>query len=159
MRTITSSFTTSRKTSARLATWLRGGPRVPRPFAKVFTNGGRPWGRSCQRRTLSTTSTRRTTIDSIGTTSARTNTLRILPECNYAVGMSKTPAQIADHLDATVRSAAARLHLLDESHVSHRPAPDRWTIKEVIGHLIDSCANNHQRFVRAQAVEKLIFMK
>jgi hypothetical protein len=73
--------------------------------------------------------------------------------------MSMTTAQIADDLDVTVRSAAERLHRLAEAEVSHRPAPDRWTIKEVIGHLIDSAANNHQRFVRAQAVERLIFMK
>jgi hypothetical protein len=25
-----------------------------------------------------------------------------------------------------------------------------WSAKQVIGHLIDSAANNHQRFVRAQ---------
>jgi DinB superfamily len=29
-------------------------------------------------------------------------------------------------------------------------APDKWTPKQTIGHLIDSAVNNHQRFVRAQ---------
>lgn len=28
--------------------------------------------------------------------------------------------------------------------------PDKWSPKQIIGHLIDSAANNHQRFVRAQ---------
>ena len=33
---------------------------------------------------------------------------------------------------------------------SMKPAPDKWSKKEIIGHLIDSATNNHHRFVRAQ---------
>jgi hypothetical protein len=33
----------------------------------------------------------------------------------------------------------------------------RWSPKQVIGHLIDSAANNHQRFVRAQSTYDLVF--
>ncbi|MFA7227473.1 MAG: hypothetical protein WC061_00440 [Melioribacteraceae bacterium] len=33
----------------------------------------------------------------------------------------------------------------------------RWSKKEIIGHLIDSASNNHQRFVRAQFTDDLIF--
>jgi hypothetical protein len=33
--------------------------------------------------------------------------------------------------------------------VSLRRRPDGWSKKEILGHLIDSAANNHQRFVRA----------
>jgi hypothetical protein len=39
---------------------------------------------------------------------------------------------------------------MPESEVAHRPAPGRWSKKEILGHLIDSASNNHQRFVRAQ---------
>ena len=35
--------------------------------------------------------------------------------------------------------------------------PEVWSIKEIVGHLIDSATNNHQRFVRAQQTEKLAF--
>lgn len=28
--------------------------------------------------------------------------------------------------------------------------PDKWTLKEMVGHLIDSASNNHQRFARLQ---------
>jgi hypothetical protein len=63
-----------------------------------------------------------------------------------------TPHQVADELTTTVERAVAQLRALDAQVLSHRPAPDRWTIKQVIGHLIDSAANNHQRFVRAQFV-------
>jgi hypothetical protein len=33
--------------------------------------------------------------------------------------------------------------------VSSKDRPDKWSKKEILGHLIDSAANNHQRFVRA----------
>ncbi len=38
---------------------------------------------------------------------------------------------------------------------SVKPAPDRWSAKEELGHLIDSAANNHQRIVRAQLEDNL----
>lgn len=38
-----------------------------------------------------------------------------------------------------------------------RPGPGKWCPREVIGHLIDSASNNHQRFVRAQFQEDLVF--
>ena len=37
-----------------------------------------------------------------------------------------------------------------EAESEQRPSPERWTKKEVLGHLIDSASNNHQRFVRGQ---------
>jgi hypothetical protein len=39
---------------------------------------------------------------------------------------------------------------IDEASFSATPAPGKWSKKEIIGHLIDSAANNHQRFVRVQ---------
>ena len=33
---------------------------------------------------------------------------------------------------------------------SSKPHLHKWSKKEIIGHLIDSAANNHQRFVRVQ---------
>src|ERR1043165_7097819 len=42
------------------------------------------------------------------------------------------------------------LHKMDEHTFSVKPSPDKWSKKEILGHLIDSAANNHQRFVRAQ---------
>ena len=37
------------------------------------------------------------------------------------------------------------------------PTPGKWSPKEVLGHLIDSASNNHQRFVRAQFTDDLVF--
>ncbi|MGD9489020.1 MAG: DinB family protein [Calditrichaceae bacterium] len=37
------------------------------------------------------------------------------------------------------------------------PAADKWSAKEILGHLIDSASNNHHRFVHAQFSDDLIF--
>lgn len=55
-----------------------------------------------------------------------------------------------ERLRYAVRTLPGVLAGYSESQSEERPAPERWTKKEVIGHLIDSAANNHQRFVRGQ---------
>lgn len=42
------------------------------------------------------------------------------------------------------------LHKVEETVFSSKPAPEKWSKKEILGHLIDSASNNHQRFVRSQ---------
>jgi hypothetical protein len=58
---------------------------------------------------------------------------------------------------STTRDTAAWLTQLSESVVTWRPKPGAWSIKEIVGHLIDSAANNHQRFVRAEQQGDLVF--
>ena len=55
-----------------------------------------------------------------------------------------------DRLQLAENALPSILRAITESESEIRPAPDRWTKKEIIGHLIDSASNNHQRFVRAQ---------
>ena len=57
---------------------------------------------------------------------------------------------LAAELVAEVEKAAARLGGLGETDVARDRGPGKWTKKEILGHLIDSAVNNHQRFVRAQ---------
>lgn len=38
--------------------------------------------------------------------------------------------------------------------LSHKPAPDKWSKKEILGHLCDSAVNNLSRFIRAQFEEQ-----
>jgi hypothetical protein len=57
----------------------------------------------------------------------------------------------------TVEETAARLRELDDAEAASRRATAAWSRKEILGHLIDSAANNHQRFVRAQFQEDLSF--
>jgi hypothetical protein len=57
----------------------------------------------------------------------------------------------------TVGSATERLRQISAEQSARRPGPDKWSVKEILGHLIDSAANNHQRFVRAQFTDDLVF--
>ena len=47
-----------------------------------------------------------------------------------------------------------RLRGLPGEKVERKPAPNTWSGKEELGHLLDSAANNHQRIVRTQLEEK-----
>jgi hypothetical protein len=57
----------------------------------------------------------------------------------------------------TIEQAAARLRLIPEANSATPPAEGKWSPKQIIGHLIDSAAHNHQRFVRAQFGDDLVF--
>jgi len=57
----------------------------------------------------------------------------------------------------TVVSATERLRQISAEQSARQPGPDKWSVKEILGHLIDSAANNHQRFVRAQFTDDLVF--
>jgi hypothetical protein len=60
-------------------------------------------------------------------------------------------------LRAAVERAVPRLLAVSEETSARPQAPDKWSPREIIGHLIDSASNNHQRFVRAQFQDDLIF--
>jgi hypothetical protein len=64
---------------------------------------------------------------------------------------------VAEDLRRTVERAAEALLRMTEEEAARRPAPGKWSPKEVVGHLIDSAANNHERFVRAQLQDDLVF--
>lgn len=66
-------------------------------------------------------------------------------------------AQFLDDFRATIVSAKARLSDISEAQSREKSSPDEWSPVEVLGHLIDSAANNHQRFVRAQFTDDLVF--
>jgi DinB superfamily len=55
-----------------------------------------------------------------------------------------------ERLRFAVRTLPGVLSRFSEAESEERPSPERWTKKEVLGHLIDSASNNHQRFVRGQ---------
>src|SRR5215211_6351731 len=62
----------------------------------------------------------------------------------------------AEALRRTVTGASAALSARSADEAARRPAPGKWSPKAIIGHLVDSAANNHQRFVRAQLQYDLI---
>jgi hypothetical protein len=64
-------------------------------------------------------------------------------------------AAAADRLAAVLEATPARLGAISDEDAARPSGPGRWAPKEVLGHLIDSAGNNHQRFVRAQIVASL----
>ena len=57
--------------------------------------------------------------------------------------------EIAQQIRTAVKDAKIQFLVIDQEIASIKPAPDKWSKKEILGHLIDSAANNPQRFVRA----------
>ena len=67
--------------------------------------------------------------------------------------LNRVAAEIVQQVDAAVD----RWRSLPEQSITFRPSEDAWSVKEIIGHLIDSASNNHQRFVRLQLADRLDF--
>jgi len=63
---------------------------------------------------------------------------------------------IGRRLAADVTAAERKLRAMDDDRASRPRAPGKWSPKQVMGHLVDSAANNHQRFVRGQIVDDLV---
>ena len=57
------------------------------------------------------------------------------------------PIHPADALSGLLHEQLPRLQRLSDEQTSWRPAPNIWSAKEILGHLIDSSANNHARLV------------
>lgn len=71
--------------------------------------------------------------------------------------MATDEVACAIRLRVVVDNAAPRLLALPTAVATRRSAPGKWSPVEVIGHLIDSASNNHQRFVRAPDQNDLVF--
>jgi len=59
------------------------------------------------------------------------------------------PQELGRSFQHRIATADALLASIGESRASEAFRPGGWRRKEVLGHLLDSAANNHQRFVRA----------
>lgn len=66
--------------------------------------------------------------------------------------------EYAQRLRDAVEGAVPRLLAMSEADASRAPGAGKWSPREVIGHLVDSAANNHQRFVRGQLQDDLVFL-
>ena len=66
-----------------------------------------------------------------------------------------TVADVPSELRTIAASFSKELLVAGNDAAARRPAAGSWSPKEVLGHLIDSAANNHQRFVRAQQTDVL----
>jgi len=71
--------------------------------------------------------------------------------------MESAMKELSAKLLSLIESAEPRLREISELESSGAALPGGWSRKEVIGHLIDSASNNHQRFVRAALQTTLEF--
>jgi hypothetical protein len=55
-----------------------------------------------------------------------------------------------NRLHYIIEKAPILLTEIGEEHMALKQLPTKWSKKEILGHLIDSATNNHQRFVRGQ---------
>ena len=62
-----------------------------------------------------------------------------------------------DDFKHTIDSASARLTKISESESAQPRAEEHWSSKQIVGHLIDSAANNHARFIVGQLKDDLVF--
>jgi hypothetical protein len=63
----------------------------------------------------------------------------------------------AERLRKILERVPARLRTIPDAEGEAPLAPGKWSRKQILGHLIDSAANNHQRFVRSQLISPLSF--
>jgi hypothetical protein len=71
--------------------------------------------------------------------------------------MKNTLEPLADSVAQLARDFHDRHRTVAEEAALRRPLDAGWTLKEIVGHLIDSAGNNHQRITRLQLVPELQF--
>jgi len=57
---------------------------------------------------------------------------------------------IVNELNKIVNEYSLRISAISDQELSVKPLPNKWSKKEVLGHLIDSAQNNLRRFVCGQ---------
>ena len=62
--------------------------------------------------------------------------------------------QAIEGLAALLTEVPEKFCQFSEAEASRKPAPGKWSKKEILGHLCDSCFNNMQRIVRVQYEDK-----
>lgn len=66
-------------------------------------------------------------------------------------------ADFVAELRETVLQAYEEMRAIPEATAAVKAEAKQWSSKEILGHLIDSAANNHQRFVRLQIFDAIEF--
>ncbi|KPM49040.1 DinB family protein [Jiulongibacter sediminis] len=56
--------------------------------------------------------------------------------------------ETAERLRQLINSQIGTLKLVSEAEASVKPSPQKWSKKEILGHLIDSATNNQTKFVK-----------
>jgi hypothetical protein len=71
--------------------------------------------------------------------------------------MSIPAAPPAAVLRDEIAAALPRLRAISEERSLEARGEGKWVRREILGHLIDSAANNHQRFIRARVSNPFVW--
>src|SRR5689334_19064613 len=66
--------------------------------------------------------------------------------------------ETAEELRAIINEFGSLLGYIEDKDASVKPLPNKWSKKEILGHLIDSACNNQQKFVRTMANSHIDFV-
>jgi len=61
---------------------------------------------------------------------------------------------VISHLQEHIDTVPSKFLKYPEGELRRKPAPNKWSKKELLGHLIDSATNNHHRFIKAQFMKE-----
>lgn len=62
--------------------------------------------------------------------------------------MTRTFSDVGRELQRVIDAVADDLARITDAQAAETPAVGKWSRKQIVGHMIDSASNNHQRFVR-----------
>jgi len=65
--------------------------------------------------------------------------------------------KLIDEFKNVIQSSEIKLRSISEEKSALKDSPNKWSSKEILGHLVDSSINNMIRFVNGQFQEDLIF--
>ncbi|GGB69814.1 DinB family protein [Fictibacillus barbaricus] len=61
---------------------------------------------------------------------------------------------VINQINHWIQSLPKEYNSMSEIEISNRPSPNKWSKKEILGHLCDSAINNIERFVKIQYAEQ-----
>jgi len=73
--------------------------------------------------------------------------------------MKEELKKVIDRLQDHINIVPSKFLKYSEDELRRKPSPSKWSKKELLGHLIDSAANNHHRFIKIQFMPSPLFVE
>ena len=73
--------------------------------------------------------------------------------------MSGELKKVVDRLQEHINNVPSEFLKYPEGELKRKLAPNKWSKKELLGHLIDSATNNHLRFIKIQFMPQPFFVE
>jgi hypothetical protein len=73
--------------------------------------------------------------------------------------MKEELKKVIDRLQEHINLVPLEFLKYPEAELRRKPSPNKWSKKELLGHLIDSATNNHLRFIKIQFMPELFFVE